>query len=219
MAPGHIVGMTVHIGTDKSVSEPHLPFSKVDLLAWARVARDLHIRSPGGVEVHADVPSIPALFRQLTATSLEQFTVCLSLGEGRGEDEEGLPLPPPQPGAQAGLPQFNFVLRSMRVHGLHLAMWVKQGAAVGWSVEIIRTDAGSVEDEEGLVFMTFYRTPEGEQEEDDGVAMGPGPHLAGYSMAHLAQLQLAALSLAVQQHGVSAANAEAGEGPSIIDDL
>ncbi|KAJ9526822.1 hypothetical protein QJQ45_017799 [Haematococcus lacustris] len=264
MAPGHIVGMTVHIGTDKSVSEPHLPLSKVDLLAWARVPVTctsapavplptsdnmprlslwvvlsplmpvvlftrccpagpalllLPLRSPGGVEVHADVPSIPALFRQLTATSLEQFTVCLSLGEGRGEDEEGLPLPPPQPGAQAGLPQFNFVLRSMRVHGLHLAMWVKQGAAVGWSVEIIRTDAGSVEDEEGLVFMTFYRTPEGEQEEDDGVAMGPGPHLAGYSMAHLAQLQLAALSLAVQQHGDSAANAEAGEGPSIIDDL
>jgi hypothetical protein len=42
--PGYLQQMNIHMGTDKSLSEPGLSLTRVDILPLAKVARDLHIR-------------------------------------------------------------------------------------------------------------------------------------------------------------------------------
>uniref|UniRef100_A0A7S3R5K3 Uncharacterized protein n=1 Tax=Dunaliella tertiolecta TaxID=3047 RepID=A0A7S3R5K3_DUNTE len=206
MPKGRVVDMSLQIGTDSSVSNIDrmgAPFvTKVDLNAWAPLCKDMNLRSPAGVELHYSEFSPISLFETLQNSTLDQFTVCIATdmhGDIAAVPPSAATVAQRRQEGQRCPPVFAFVSSSgMRTHGVHLAMMVKHGR-VGrtWDLEVM--DASIVDDEEGLLFFTFFKSDE--HASDGNIPVAP-PGFAmdnplGLALAN-AQLHLANLQVAGQ---------------------
>ncbi|KAF5836775.1 hypothetical protein DUNSADRAFT_5402 [Dunaliella salina] len=219
MPKGRVVDMSLQIGTDSSVSDIErmgAPFvTKVDLNAWAPLCKDMNLRSPAGVELHYSDSSPISLFETLQNSSLDQFTMCIATdmhGDIAAVPPSATTVAQRRQEGQRCPPVFAFVSASgMRTHGVHLAMMVKHGrVGRSWDLEVM--DASIVDDEEGLLFFTFFKSDE-PPNDANAPAVPPGfavDNPVGMALAN-AQLHLANLQMAGQgpEGGVNEALAAA----------
>jgi len=154
MAPGNLVDMALQLGTDQSVEVCVMGPARVNLASWAPLVRDIHVRCPAGAELYTGKRSVAEFFRELSASGIEQFAVCIA------PDASGNIIEGPQDSVNPGqAPTFAFVMSNgTRLHGMSVAMLIKHGAVPGWNLEVMDAHS-SVEDEEGVVYFTFWRNP------------------------------------------------------------